>query len=98
MCGLRMCADSRTPSYLAVFGWLAGGMLGRGTSAAVSITPLGSRSGGGSAGRSATAAGPGRSSWAVQLAISRTLCSAAVLGVVLPTVPDLAGKKNIIKI
>ena len=57
ICGLRMCANSTTPSYLA---WE------REISAAVSIIPLGSRSGGGSAGRTAAAAGPGRSCWLSQ--------------------------------
>ena len=46
ICGLRMCADSTTPSYLAVFGWLAGRMRGRRTR------------GGGSAGRTTAVAGP----------------------------------------
>ena len=34
ICGLRRCADSMTPFYLASFGWLAGGVRGRGTRAA----------------------------------------------------------------
>ena len=40
--GLRMCPDSTTPSYLAVSVGLAGGILGSGTSAAVSIIPFAS--------------------------------------------------------
>ena len=56
-CGLRMCADLTTPSYLAVSCWLAGRVQERGTCAAASINPLGSCSGGGLAGRTAAAAG-----------------------------------------
>ena len=61
LCGLRRCADltTQSPSDLAVFGWLAGGMRGRGTCTAVSIIPLGSCSGVDLAGRTAAAAGSG---------------------------------------
>ena len=77
-----MCSDLTTPSYLAVSGWLAagqwpGGCGERGTWAAVSIIPLGSCSGGGLARKDCCCG------WLLLdlLAISRTLCSAAVSGV-----------------
>ena len=67
-----------------------------GNSAAVSIIPLGSSSDGGLAGRTAAAAGPGWSwLWLDLPAISRMLCSVAVSGVMLPTVPYFAGKNQL---
>ena len=86
--GLRRCADSTTP-YLAVSGGLAGGCGERGNlncELPFLSSPL-------------AAARVWKDCccgwlWLDLLAVSRTLCLVAVSGVMLPTVPDLAGKKK----
>ena len=86
--GLRMCADSTILSYLAVSGWLAGGMLGNGDlHSCFYDTPwqlLGWRPG--------WKYCSGFCGWLLLdlLSISRMLCSVAVSGVMLPTRPDCA--------
>ena len=54
------------PTSPSLAGWPRGGVRGRGTSAAVSIIPLGSRSGGGPAGRTTAAAGSVWTCWLSQ--------------------------------
>ena len=90
ICGLRRCADSTTPSYLAVFSRLAREMRGKRDPRCCFYhapwQPLGWR-------LSWRDYCCGRL-WLDLLAISRTLCSAAFSGVMLPTVPDFAGGKK----
>ena len=82
--GRRTCADSTTPSYLAVSGWLAGGVRGKRDLRGCFYHPpwqlLGWR-----LGWKDCCCG-----WLLLdlLEISRMLCSVAVSGVMLPTVPD----------
>ena len=91
--GLRKCTDSTTPSYLAVSGGLAGGVRGKRDPRCCFYhppwQPLGLR-----LCWNDCCCGW---LWLDPLATSRMLCSVAVWGVMLPTVPDLAGirkKKN----
>ena len=85
---VRRLDDTLLPRLL----WLAGrggaGKRDPRRSAAVSIIPLGSRSGGGSAQR--------LEGLLLRLALAgrKTLCSSAVSGVMLPIVPDLAEKRK----